>query len=231
MSIPDYWLPRPRVSWSVELHSQIEDLWEVSNQQSVISSQIRWIADELMCPKWMFLCWLTDVKGLLLHGSDNPEINEFQPRSPNDRSADEFSKQTAVFAASDGIWAMFYAIIARKRYPLTMLNAALQFEIAAGSFSQMYYLFSVTEEILKLHPWRKGFVYVLPRDGFQQQPIYELAGRRVLEPHWASNQPVKPLAKLKVSPSDFPYLDKVRGHKDDYIREAAAKDPFGFPWL
>lgn len=231
MDIPDYWLPRPHISRSLELDSQIENVWEVSNQHSVASSQITWIADETICPKWIFLCWLTDVKGLLLHGSDNPEIKEFQPRNPNDRSADDFSKQTAVFATSDGIWAMFYAIIARKRYPLTMLNAALQFEIAAGRFSQMHYFFSVTEEILKLRPWREGFVYVLPRDGFQQQPIYELGLRRVLEPHWASLKPVKPLAKLKVSPSDFPYLDKVRGHNDDYIREAAAKDPFGFPWL
>lgn len=130
-------------------------------------------ADTPPVPKWVFLTWLCEAKGLLLHGSGNPNIEQFEPRTPNAKDDDEFSRQRAVFAASDGIWAMFYAVLDRARFKLRMLNAALRFELPGG-LSELRYFFSVTKEVLRQNPWREGVVYILPRVGFVQQPPYRL---------------------------------------------------------
>jgi hypothetical protein len=150
---------------------------------------------------------------------------------PNDRSPDEFSKRTAVFAASDGVWPIFYAILDRSLPGLRFLNAALRFEPEPGRLTPMHYFFSVSEGALRSDPWREGVIYILPRQGFVQQPAYELNGRRVHEPHWASRNPVRPLAKIRVSPLDFPFLDRVRGHDNEEIARRSAEHPDGFPWL
>ena len=168
---------------------------------------------------------------MLLHGSGSPDITTFEPRTPIDNSPDDFSKQTAVFAASDGIWAIFYAVIDRVNFRLRMLNGALQFEVPNG-WTRMHYFFSVTQEVLKRYPWREGTVYVLPPEGFMRQPPYELGKHgRIYEPHWANPKSVKPLAKLKVTPEDFPLLAQVRGHDNEEVMANAARDPYGFPWL
>jgi hypothetical protein len=43
--------------------------------------------------------------------------------------------------------------------------------------------------------------------------------------------PVKPLARLQVSPADFPFLDQIRGHDDQIQQERARANPDGFPWI
>lgn len=217
-------MQRPAVNWQ-DAEDELEEAF-----LRVQRAGGDWLEDELSVSKWKFLCWLTDVKGLLLHGSAAADIEVFEPRTPNDRSADDFSKQTAVFAASDGIWPLFYAILDR-RPGLRFLNGALQFELAPEQLTEMHYFFSITEEILKTVPWRSGVIYILPREQFVQQPPYELAGRMVHEPHWASPVPVRPLARLRVTPSDFPFLDQVRGHDPAAVDQLAASDPEGFPWL
>jgi hypothetical protein len=95
----------------------------------------------------------------------------------------------------------------------------------------MHYFFSITGEILAADPWRSGVIYILPREQFVQQEPYQLAGRLVHEPHWASAAPVRPLARLRVTPEDFPFLDQVRGHDPALVDRLAAADPEGFPWL
>jgi hypothetical protein len=50
-------------------------------------------------------------------------------------------------------------------------------------------------------------------------------------PQWASLEPVRPLARLNVTPADFPFLAKVRGHDHTILRERIMRDPEGFPWV
>jgi hypothetical protein len=173
---------------------------------------------------------LTDEKSLLLHGSSNPNIQEFEPKTPSAKDDDAFSQQTAVFASSDGIWPMFYAILDRS-FKLRMLNSALRFEIGPDTLSDVHYFFSITDAVLKENPWREGVIYVLPRDGFALQPPYTVTGWRVHDPHWASLQPVQPLARIRVRPEDFPLLAQVHGHEEAVVVARAARDPEGFPWL
>ena len=221
--IEEHWLPRP----SLVLAPSTVAMFEAAYDQVLLADGG---AVDPPAPTWAFLCWLTDKKRLLLHGTADSGIRCFEPRTPRDYSADAFSKQTAVFAAGDGIWALFYAIVERQP-AMRFLNGALQFVDPAGELSDMHYFFSVTRELLPAQPWRDGSVYILPREGFTQQAPYELAGRKVHEPQWAAPSAVKPLARLRVTPRDFPLLDSVRGHDPFEVDLRAAADPDGFPWL
>ncbi len=227
MTIPDYWLPRPEAELSKEVRSELETLYT----EHVEKGQGEWLSAPLPVPKWVFLSWLADEKGLLMHGTGDSTITMFEPRTPNDNSPDEFSKQKAVFAAGDGIWSIFYAVIDRVNFRLRMLNGALQFEVAE-SWTRMHYFFSVTEEVLKRYPWCEGTVYVLPSEGFVRQLPYVLGKHgRIYEPHYANPNSVRPLVKLRVIPEDFPLLAQVRGHDNDEVMANAAREPYGFPWL
>ena len=59
---------------------------EVSNFLSSAVGPERWegggaeIDYKLQAPQWQFLCYLCDYKGLLMHGSGDPNIAEFEPR-------------------------------------------------------------------------------------------------------------------------------------------------------
>ena len=227
VNIPDYWLPRPEVELSDEVRLELSHFYT----ERVADGRGEWLNAPLPVPKWAFLNWLADEKGLLMHGTGDPNIRVFEPRTPFDNSPDDFSKQTAVFAAGDGIWAIFYAVIDRINFRLRMLNGALQFGTHEG-WTRMHYFFSVTQEVLKRCPWREGTVYVLPPKGFVRQPPYVLGKHgRIFEPHYANPNPVQPLIKLHVMPEDFPLLAQVRGHNNDEVMANAAREPYGFPWL
>ncbi|WP_232337348.1 hypothetical protein [Deinococcus arboris] len=137
-----------------------------------------------------------------------------------------------MFAASDGLWAMMYAL----RDPVQvrrMLNVALRLE-HGGEWSTPHYFLSlapcdpvVTSGRALLSP---GTVYVLPSAGFEQMPPYDWPGLgRVQEPHWVSPQPVTPLLAVPVQPSDFPL--PVRTHDAAQVDALCGQDPWGFPWL
>lgn len=218
----DYWLVKPQFDFSDKKLGQLclpstESLLELD-----IPSNI---------PKWAYLDRLAQTSQLVFHGSGEQNITLFEPRKPKDNSPDEFSKQTAVFASGDAIWAIFYAILVRSRSGLRFLNAAFQEISESGQLSEMHYFFSITQSILKTQPWRTGMVYLLPKESFVQMPPYCWQNRQVLEPQWATKKPVAPIAKVTVYPSDFPLLSKVRGHSNEYIMERSRVDPNGFPWL
>ncbi|NOK57558.1 MAG: hypothetical protein GFH27_549303n176 [Chloroflexi bacterium AL-W] len=225
--IPNYWLSCPDIEFTLDITDDCEAFYH----RWLVNGDGAWFPDTLPLPKWVFCSWLADYKQLLLHGSGDPNITEFQPRTPQDRSPDSFSKQTAVFAASDGIWPIFYAVLNRMEVQCTMLNGALQFATGPNQWSTMRYFFSLTESALHQYPWREGILYVLPREDFMRQPPYKLGLHMVYEPHWACLTSVRPLAKIRVAPTDFPWRDQIRGHNDEYIRDRAAADPYGFPWL
>lgn len=224
--IESHWLPRPPMNMAPPTVAALEAAYA-----SVLTANGGPLGPRLPTPTWAFLCWLAEEKGLLLHGSPDPDIALFEPRTPRDRSADDFSKRTAVFATSDGIWAIFYAVLDRARPGMRLLNGALQFGNGTGEPSAMHYFFSVTRGLLREQPWRDGEIYLLPREGFEQQEPYELGGRTVIEPHWAAPTPVRPLARLRVTPHDFPFLERVREHDPVHVDRRASDDPGGFPWL
>lgn len=225
----DPWLPAP---W-LPLDAVRERDMGAFVTGSILAAGGARVPDRPPCATWLLLSWLCERYPVVLHGSNDPNIRTFEPRRPRDRSADEFSKQKAVFATSDGIWATFYAVLDRTTPALTFMNAALQFAAPGTSagWSEMRYFFSIAKAARRAGPWREGTVYVLPSEGFGQQRPYRLGGRLVREPHFACPRPVRPLARVSVTPEDFPLLDHVRSHDPAVIEARATADPGGFPWI
>mgnify|MGYP000954407775 CR=1 FL=1 len=184
---------------------------------------------QLACPKWQFLSYLCTSRDLVLHGSQNADIAEVEPRKAADVKA--FSAQEAIYATTDGIWAIFFAIVDRQKFsPLTLFNSCLQIGVSPGQVIGPLYFFSITHSALIQNPWCGGVVYILPRENFQQEPAQQMLGVEIIFPHWVSPKPARPAAKLKVGPQDFPFLAQVHGHDDEKLAELARADPDGFPW-
>jgi hypothetical protein len=186
------------------------------------------IAYDLPQPRWQFICHITDTREVLVHGSSERSITEFEPRQPSD--ATEFGNQRAVYAASDGLWAMYFAILDRAGHPMSMNNSAVRIKGEDGP-GDPYYFFSISRTALEARAFSPGTLYFLPRRTFVQQPVEQVGAHRVHVAHWASLEPVRPLARMTVEPSDFPLLAQIRGHDDETMFARARADPKGFPWL
>ena len=183
----------------------------------------------LAAPRWQFICHIADTRDVVLHGSGNAAITRFEPRQPQDTT--EFGNRNAVYAASDGLWPMYFAILDRDRYRISLINGAGRPIEPAGTLGDPLYFFSIGEAELALAPWRRGTIYFLPRETFEQQPEGVIAGSRVVVAQWASPVPVSPLARIEVGPEDFPLLDRIRGHDWETMMVRARANPDGFPWL
>jgi hypothetical protein len=182
----------------------------------------------LPVPKWQFLCYLADQHGVIMHGTGDPHIQLFEPRLSNDLN--EFGAQTAVYAAGDGLWAMFFAILDRERYAIATSNACIRLVDEAGQVSEPRYVFSISQSALRHQPWRNGMVYLLPGETFINQPSLRFGPYEVRVPQLASLVPVKPFARLEVTPEDFPFLKDIRGTNDDRFEEYGQAMQTGAPW-
>ncbi|GAB4455113.1 MAG: hypothetical protein OHK0029_10660 [Armatimonadaceae bacterium] len=222
LDIPHYMLPRPTLTYTDDDRAVFDSLL-----QAAANGDGR-IAYHHPLPRWQFLCYLAEEKGFLLHGSGDPDVRCFEPQPNSD--INPFGAQTAVYAASDGIWPLYYAILDRDRYPMTLHNACTRF-CASGQWSEPLYFISITETALVQQPWRDGTVYLLRRDTFTPHPDTEYRGFPLQIPMWASQEPVIPVAKLAVTPEDFPFLAHIRGHDDAVVSEQTFANPNGFPDL
>lgn len=219
VSEPAAWsLPRPAAGPDRQTRQAFDDLFT----RAVAAGPATLIDYALAAPKWQFLCHLGDRGLVVLHGSGRDDITRFEPRQSNDVRA--FGAQRGVYASSDGIWPIFFAVIDRDRYHGTLVNGCL----LVGGQRQPRYFFSLDAEALRHRPWRPGTVYLLPRDGFVAEPHDPGRARPT---QLVSLQPVVPLARLPVAPADFPFLDQVRGHDEETLRRRSAADPDAFPWL
>jgi hypothetical protein len=218
----DYLLPRPPLDLTTDQQRAFNSLWRSSHADGFIDYNLPY-------PKWQFLSYLCDMDELVLHGSQNRVIGTVEPRQARDKKA--FSNQNAIYATTDGIWVIYFAILDRQKYPqMSLFNSCLQARIAAGLLGNPLYFFSITHSVLLQSPWCEGVIYILPRKFFQQEAPQHLQGAEIIFPHWISSVPVEPVARLKVGPQDFPFLDQIHGHDDQKLVQLAASNPDGFPW-
>lgn len=224
MNLPPYFLTQPTANWDTDTRDSFEALFEEVLKQEAGTE----VGYTLSAPKWQFLCYLCDRKNIVLHGSGNPDISEFEPRQSND--VNEFGNRRAIYAASDGIWPIYFAIVDRDRYITSLLNGCFRV-VEADRIGESHYFFSVNGDALPHSPWRNGMIYLLPGDTFERQPRLRSRGREIEVAQWASPTPVRPLAKLAVAPEDFPFLAQIVPHDPAVIRERAIANPDGFPWL
>ncbi|HZM24266.1 MAG TPA: hypothetical protein VFC02_21145 [Anaerolineales bacterium] len=223
MMLPDYWLTRP----SVNFDERVQDAFDELLNRTLSIGACPTIEFRLPWPKWQFLCYLADHHNIAMHGSGNPDIGLFEPRQSNDLN--EFGSQKAVYAASDGLWAMFFAIVDRGRV-MSVTNACVRLADETGTIHGPYYVFSVSQSALSSQPWRTGTVYLLPRSTFTVQSPIAFGSNQVHIAQLASFVAVEPLAKLTITPADFPFLMQIRGHDDERLQEYATALQTGAPW-
>lgn len=224
--VPRHFEPRPPMPTAPATLAAFDALFDAA----VAAGPDEPVDYTLDAPRWQFICHIADTRDVVVHGSGNPGITRFEPRQPIDMT--EFGNQNAVYAASDGLWPMYFAILDRDRYPIWLINGSGRIVGADGEPREPFYFFSISEAALAAEPWRRGTIYFLPRDTFRQQPPLESNGQHVLVPQWASLEPVTPLAKIEVGAEDFPLLSRMRGHPDtDAYRDRIRADPEGFPWI
>lgn len=180
-------------------------------------------------PRWIFLDWLAR-QGYLLHGSSVKDLSELHPQTKDYQQADEFSNTYGVYAASDGIWPMMYALRGPKARG--QLDMCLQLK-TPQDWSKKVYFYSLGRQdfitpITDL--MSSGFVYVLDSTGFLPSPAYQHGSLGLVkEAHWVNPKPVKTLMCIPVQPNDFPL--PIHLHQADEVKRRSDIDPWDFPWL
>jgi hypothetical protein len=215
--LPDYWVERPPITSSPATEAAIDAVLSALNEAADGPLDI----DELLgrdedVEPWTFLYGLAERRRFAFHGTGDGAIASFEPRQPIDFAP--FGDQKAVFATSDPVWAMFYAIVDRDRYEITLNNGCILLLDPPGP---PHYFFSISHQELAKQPWRRGYVYLLPADTFVEQEGGEYAGYQARIPQLASPVPVTPLARIQIAPDDFPFLGQIRGHEDGRLSEYA----------
>jgi hypothetical protein len=224
--LPDYWIERPPLRAARAAEAAADAFLELADASAGMQllDVDAFLRETPRVVRWQFLCNLAARRRIAFHGTRDPQIERFEPREPLDFAP--FGQQRAVFATSDPIWAMFYAIVDRDRYGLTLNNGCLVLEHSGDA----YYYFSVSRQALSLRPWRTGYLYLLPADSFVEQPGAVYAGYRARVPQLASPVAVTPFARLRVEPRSFPFLRRIRGHDDERLGDYAQAVMAAAPW-
>jgi hypothetical protein len=152
------------------------------------------VAYDLACPKWWFLHRAVQ-RGFVLHGSNERSIEEFRTRENFD--AHNVRRVEGVWASDDAIWPIYFAVVNRP-VAQSYINWC---EHVPG---RSRYLFSIGSDPRDAGSWTDGTVYVLDARPFEPTPESRELVSRV---------PVRPRARLRVSPADFPFKGKTLGHR------------------
>ena len=169
----------------------------------------RLIEYDLPYPKADFLNYTCDWRGLVAHGSIFPDLDVLEPvRLTRDRH--EFGNRQQIFCSPDGMWALWFAILDKSKIHLTE-NGCVR--VGRGAGRVKYYHFDLPAANQEEPPFADGMIYLARVSDFPDRRPYPLLDWFDAEiEEWGSTRPVTPLAKLPVSPGDFPYLDKVQFH-------------------
>jgi hypothetical protein len=197
--VSSLFLPAPK--WDIPLakRNDFERQFAASRNQP-LDSDTPYV---LPHPKVEFLRYLTTEHNVLLHGTVSPRIAALMPRPQHDANG---VSVRGVFATSDAIWPMFFALIDRATFTGSMRNGCF---VVDGPIEKRFYFFSVNRGWLARNAWSHGTVYVLPRSGFRRTDVTP-----VYFDEWVSERAVQPIMKIHVTPWDFPFIDHVAGHDE-----------------
>jgi len=158
-------------------------------------------------PKTDFLNYLCDHCGYVAHGSPIPDLPMLEPiRYSSDIT--EFGNRKIIFSTPDAIWAMWFAILDKGRARSTS-NACIRVGSQASQWVK-YYHFNLPINMKDQFPFSEGTIYLAHSADFPERhfmQVLDFFGAEFEE--WGSDKPVQPVARLRISPQDFPYLRKV----------------------
>lgn len=158
-------------------------------------------AETLTFPKHRFLQYLASKGDFVFHGSNHVAIDVFEPR-PQTLFNGKVTK--AVFATTDPIWSMFYAVFDRKELVGSFRNGCFEYK------NKKYHYYSLNQSTMENRPWTSGKLYILPKNKFTVAD-----NRKVSFDEWICHDLVKPINHLEVSAEDFYYIHKVATHQAD----------------
>jgi hypothetical protein len=152
--------------------------------------------DAAACPYPLheLLTHLVVEHGLLLHGSNDAALEVLEPRPARDWD----TELLAVVASDDGIWPIFYAVIARDRVE-HVFTACMH--LGRPPRVRRFYMFAIGGDSASPDSWTTGMVYALPRAGFRREWAHE----------WVNPRPARPVLRVPVTPEDFPLREAVVG--------------------
>lgn len=158
-------------------------------------------------PKSDFLNYLCDWRGYVLHGSPVHDLDVLQPiRKSGDNN--EFGNRQQIFGSPDAIWAMWFAILDKSKFNRTS-NGCVR--VGLGAQRIKYYHFELPKSNKENFPFTQGMMYITRASDFPDKrpyPLLEYFNAEIEE--WGSTNPITPLARIKVDPKDFPYLNQVQ---------------------
>jgi hypothetical protein len=152
-------------------------------------------------PRLPFLDWLAARHGVVFHGSQRDDLTVLSTeRRSTDTTA--WGNQRAVYASSDPVWAIYFAVLRRDGAFRGTRNGSL------GLGGRRFYFFLHNRGSESPDRFGPGSLYLLPGATFVRQPApVDLA-------HLVSHEPVVPLARIDVTPLDFPFRDRIGYYRD-----------------
>jgi hypothetical protein len=174
------------------------------------------VADELLAgeavtvpePRLDFLRWLAQSRLVVFHGSPRDDLSVLSTERKS-RDATAWGNQQAVYASTDPVWAIYFACLRRDGGWKGTKNGSMG--RAGGPLYPRRYFFLHNRGSASPDRFGPGSLYLLsPRTFVADEP---LAGA-IDTAHLVSREPVKPLARLDVTPDDFPFADRIRYYRD-----------------
>jgi hypothetical protein len=165
-------------------------------------------ASEIPEPRLEFLRWLAENRPVVFHGSPRDDLLVLSTERRS-RDLTAWGNQQAVYASTDPVWAIYFACLRRDRGWTGTKNGSMG--RAGGPLYPRRYFFLHNRGSDSPKRFGPGSLYLLsPATFVADEP---LAGA-VDTAHLVSHEPVKPLARLDVTPEDFPFRDRVRYYRD-----------------
>ena len=156
-------------------------------------------------PRLEFFRWLGANRDVAFHGSPLADLTELSTERKS-RDATAWGGQTAVYATTDPVWALYFATLRRDNGWTGTRNGTM--DLGGG---RRRYFFVHNRGSASPQRFGAGTLYVLPPDTFEAEP--PLAG--VIDTaHLVSRVPVQPLARVAVTPEDFPFRDRIGYYRD-----------------
>lgn len=132
-----------------------------------------------------------EKQGYLFHGSPN-KIELLEPK----QAFSSYGSDTLVKHGEPSVSATPFVELAIFRSIINDKNAPDDHDSSFGYNSDIGLLFSVSEKTLNQAKGKKGFVHILPLEGFKK------FSNTIME--WRSEKEVKPIDIIKVSFEDLP---------------------------
>ncbi|MFV8829920.1 hypothetical protein [Alkalihalobacterium sp. APHAB7] len=125
----------------LELPAQAKNEFDDIYHHSILAGEGKSISYKSNYPVYQFLNYIIENKNVLVHGSNNPVINSFEPKESTLFNGRPIK---AVFAASDGVWSLFFSVKNRRDYAGSLRNLCLTVPTKKGI--RRYYYFSINNE-------------------------------------------------------------------------------------